>query len=198
MEQPGQKLAGRSTQAARAAAVKQSRPMSADDIQKAKLRAHYMQSKHMKASSSNGSDDVKEDTSNQSSVVPASISPSISKVNVVPKAEEQKKTLILSPEVASGQEASIDTQKVVSKEHLQEKEKMVVIAWKMPPGTFALYFCCGFLNLFANDSSVERQNSPLQETEEINLRCSLNFEQNEILSEVIHTTQVQRVSFAGF
>lgn len=158
MEQPGQKLAGRSTQAvaARAAAMNQGRPMSADDIQKAKMRAQYMQSKHAKTSSSNGSNEAKAEALNKSTAIPASISPPISKVNILPKTEEQKKSVIPSAEVASGLEASLDKQKMGSKEHLQEKGKMVLIPWRTPPGTFALVFRFWFLSLFANNSSVER------------------------------------------
>ncbi|TXG63491.1 hypothetical protein EZV62_010485 [Acer yangbiense] len=137
MEQPGQKLAGRSTQAARAAAMNQGRPMSADDIQKAKMRAHHMQSKYGKTSSSNGSNEAKTEALNKSPAIPAtpaSILPPVSKVNVPPKIEEQKKLVIPSPEVASGLEVPLDPkQKMDSRERLQEKGKMVQIPWQTPP-----------------------------------------------------------------
>lgn len=42
VEQPGQKAAGRSPQTVRIGTSSRSRPMSADDIQKAKMRALYM------------------------------------------------------------------------------------------------------------------------------------------------------------
>lgn len=48
VEQPGQKAAGRSPQTVRIGTSSRSRPMSADDIQKAKMRALYMQSKNSK------------------------------------------------------------------------------------------------------------------------------------------------------
>ncbi|KAK0582114.1 hypothetical protein LWI29_021628 [Acer saccharum] len=143
MEQPGQKLAGRSTQAARAAAMNQGRPMSADDIQKAKMRAHHMQSKYGKTSSSNGSNEAKTEALNKSPATPAtpvtpatpaSILPPVPKVNVPPKIEEQKKLVIPSPEVASGLEVPLDPkQKMDSRERLQEKGKMVQIPWQTPP-----------------------------------------------------------------
>ncbi|KAK4847485.1 hypothetical protein QYF36_002416 [Acer negundo] len=137
MEQPGQKLAGRSMQAARAAAMNQGRPMSADDIQKAKMRAHHMQSKYGKTSSSNGSNEAKTEALNKSPATPAapaSILPPVSKVNVPPKIEEQKKLVIPSPEVASGPEVPLDPkQKMDSRERLQEKGKMVQIPWQTPP-----------------------------------------------------------------
>ncbi|CAN8308647.1 unnamed protein product [Cochlearia groenlandica] len=48
VEQPGEKAAGKSTQTVRIATSSRSRPMSADDIQKAKMRALYMHSKNSK------------------------------------------------------------------------------------------------------------------------------------------------------
>ncbi|PWA91454.1 homeodomain-like, Transcription factor IIS [Artemisia annua] len=46
VEQPGQKPASRGPQAARLVSTAQSRPLSADDIQKAKMRAQFMRSKY--------------------------------------------------------------------------------------------------------------------------------------------------------
>ncbi|KAF2598498.1 hypothetical protein F2Q68_00009714, partial [Brassica cretica] len=48
VEQPGQKAAGRGPQTVRIGTSGRSRPMSADDIQKAKMRAQYMNSKNIK------------------------------------------------------------------------------------------------------------------------------------------------------
>ncbi|ESQ37919.1 hypothetical protein EUTSA_v10028403mg [Eutrema salsugineum] len=48
VEQPGQKAAGRSPQTVRIGTSSRSRPMSADDIQKAKMRALYMHGKNSK------------------------------------------------------------------------------------------------------------------------------------------------------
>ena len=56
MEQPDHRAAGRSAQVVRAVSANHSRPMSADDIQKAKLRAMFMQHKYGKVDpSSSGS-----------------------------------------------------------------------------------------------------------------------------------------------
>nr|KYP71331.1 Homeobox protein LUMINIDEPENDENS [Cajanus cajan] len=63
VEQPGQKSASRSSQVMRAGPVSQGRPMSADDIQKAKMRALFMQSKYGKTGSSKDSKETKIDTS---------------------------------------------------------------------------------------------------------------------------------------
>ncbi|KAJ4828497.1 hypothetical protein Tsubulata_012461 [Turnera subulata] len=96
VEQPGQRAAGRSPQASKAASVSQARPMSADDIQKAKLRAQYMQSKYLKAgSSSNGSNSVKNEGLNKLSSTNSS---SGSRSPVRPKIEDMK-PVILPPKL---------------------------------------------------------------------------------------------------
>ncbi|KAI3773128.1 hypothetical protein L6452_04328 [Arctium lappa] len=46
VEQPGQKAAGRGPQVTRLVSTTQGRPLSADDIQKAKMRAQFMRSKY--------------------------------------------------------------------------------------------------------------------------------------------------------
>ncbi|GMJ01082.1 hypothetical protein HRI_003777400 [Hibiscus trionum] len=98
VEQPGQKAAGKNSHATRPVPVSQSRPMSADDIQKAKMRALYMQGKHGKAgSTSNGMNEVKSEGLNKPSPSKTSISRPVSKVpSQLP--EEQKKPIILPPE----------------------------------------------------------------------------------------------------
>ncbi|KAF9621011.1 hypothetical protein IFM89_015833 [Coptis chinensis] len=55
MEHPGRNTTARSSQVPRAIPTNQGRPMSADDIQKAKMRASFMQSKYGKGVSSNES-----------------------------------------------------------------------------------------------------------------------------------------------
>ena len=52
VEQPGQKQVERSSHVARSVNTSQARPLSADDIPKAKMRAQFMQSKHGKSSAS--------------------------------------------------------------------------------------------------------------------------------------------------
>lgn len=140
VEQPGQKTAGRSTQAARAAPISQGRPMSADDIQKAKMRAQWMQSKYGKAGSSNSNKEAKIQSSNKSSTSQASILPLASKVPVRPNIEEQKKPVSLLSKVPNILEASLDQKMIAdSKEPWWEKCRRVQKLWQTPPGTFA--FC---------------------------------------------------------
>ncbi|CAI9105345.1 OLC1v1004251C1 [Oldenlandia corymbosa var. corymbosa] len=50
VEQPGQKSTGRTSQTPRSTTATKGRPLSADDIQKAKMRAQFIQNKHGKAS----------------------------------------------------------------------------------------------------------------------------------------------------
>ncbi|GMN38080.1 hypothetical protein TIFTF001_007342 [Ficus carica] len=130
VEQPGQKTAGRSPQATRAAPLNQSRPMSADDIQKAKMRAQFLQSKYKKASSSN-ENKMKTEGRKSSQV---SILSSASKVPVRPSIEEHKKTVAVRTKAPNVLEASIDPNpKVDLKEPLWEKCRRVQISWHTPP-----------------------------------------------------------------
>ncbi|KAH1108057.1 hypothetical protein J1N35_011825 [Gossypium stocksii] len=134
VEQPGQKVAGKNSQTTRTVPISQSRPMSADDIQKAKMRALYMQSKHGKTgSSSNGMNEVKSEGLNKSSPSKASFSRPVSKVPSHP-AEEQKKPVVLPPKTSSRVETSLDPkQPVASKESPWEKCQKVKIPWHIPP-----------------------------------------------------------------
>lgn len=133
VEQPGQKTAGRSPQATRAAPLNQSRPMSADDIQKAKMRAQFLQTKYKKASSSN-ENKVKTEGRKSSQV---SILSSASKVPARPSIEEHKKTVAVRTKAPNVLEASIDPKpKVDLKEPLWEKCRRVQISWHTPPGIF--------------------------------------------------------------
>ena len=137
MEQPGQKLAGKSLQITRTVPISQSRPMSADDIQKAKMRALYMQSKRGKTGSSNGMNEAKSEGLNKPSISQANFSPLVSKVPSRP-AEEQKKP-VLPPKTSNRLETSLDLKQTMdSKESLWEKCQKVKIPWHTPPGKFAI------------------------------------------------------------
>ncbi|EOX94988.1 hypothetical protein QUC31_004795 [Theobroma cacao] len=134
VEQPGQKMAGKSSQTTRTVPISQSRPMSADDIQKAKMRALYMQSKYGKTgSSSNGMNEAKSEGLNKPSTSQASFSPPVSKVHVRP-AEEQKKPVILPPKTSNRLGTCLDPkQNMDSKEPPWEKCQKVKIPWHTPP-----------------------------------------------------------------
>ncbi|KAI9400235.1 hypothetical protein POPTR_002G209216v4 [Populus trichocarpa] len=141
VEQPGQKTAGRSPQATKAAPVNQGRPMSADDIQKAKMRALFMQNKHGKTgSSSNGSTGMKNGGLNKPSSMIPSLCP-VSKIHIRPKIEEYKKPVTPPPQVSSKVEGFLDLKKEInSKEPMGGVCIKVQIPWQTPPGTCAFGF----------------------------------------------------------
>ncbi|GMI73769.1 luminidependens [Hibiscus trionum] len=135
VEQPGQKVASKNSQTTRTVPVSQSRPLSADDIQKAKMRALYMQQgKHGKTgSSSNGMNEVKSEGLNKPSPSKTSFSRPVSKAPSQPP-EEQKKPVILSPKTSNRLETTFDPkQPVVSKESPWERCQKVKIPWHIPP-----------------------------------------------------------------
>ncbi|KAL5060512.1 hypothetical protein RYX36_032116 [Vicia faba] len=127
VEQPGS--ISRSPQTARSGPVSQGRPMSADDIQKAKMRALFMQSKHGKTASKEN----KEAKINSLSKSPkASIAVCSSKVPAPLKIEVEKKPLLFSSKTTNRLEASYSKLKTDLKETLSEKCKRVKIFWKTP------------------------------------------------------------------
>ncbi|KAJ7972921.1 Homeobox protein LUMINIDEPENDENS [Quillaja saponaria] len=131
VEQPGQMTVSKSPQTTRAVPVNQSRPMSADDIQKAKMRAMFMQSKYGKSGLSKESAEAKAENllkpSNKASI------PASSKVSVQPKIEENKNSMLLPSKISNRQEPSFDSNLGTdSKESLWEKSKRVQILWKTP------------------------------------------------------------------
>ncbi|CAN0899004.1 Homeobox protein LUMINIDEPENDENS [Linum grandiflorum] len=92
VEQPGQKQSSRSPQGAKTGSISQGRPMSADDIQKAKMRALYMQSKYgRKSNLSNGGKSMKNDVVDKMPSVSIGSPCQVSKVHVQPKNEEEPK-----------------------------------------------------------------------------------------------------------
>lgn len=98
MEHPGQRSAVRSPQVARSTSTTQSRPLSADDIQKAKMRAHFMQNKLGKTTIpdekiKSETEKQKSDSENKltSASSHASLATSVSKSNVQSELEEQIK-----------------------------------------------------------------------------------------------------------
>lgn len=146
MEQPGQKTSGRSSQAARATPVSQARPMSVDDIQKAKLRAQYMQSKYGKSGNSSENKEVKAEGVNKLPVPQASILPLVPNVPVRSNIEESKKPVTLPLKERETPDRSVQPigsfqpiapkVKIDMKELMWEKCRRVQVPWKTPPGTY--------------------------------------------------------------
>lgn len=141
VDQPAQKTAGRRDHVTRAVPANQGRPISVDDIQKAKLRALYQQSKNGK-NPSPSTESIKGPS--KSPLFRAGISPSKSPMsssdhNLRPKIEEYKRTVIVSSKIPSKLESPIDPKlRLNPKETLLEKCKRVQIPWKKPPG---IVFC---------------------------------------------------------
>ncbi|WCJ21385.1 Homeodomain-like superfamily protein [Euphorbia peplus] len=161
VEQPGQKTASRSPQSSKTVSVGQRRPMSTDDIQKAKMRASFMQNKYGKvAASSNGTHDKKTENLNKISSTPPSTSLLASKVPLRPKVEEHKNVAkveehknvakveehknvaveehknvaVVPPNICDKQESRLVVKdKIGSKEHLEELYRRVQIPWQIPP-----------------------------------------------------------------
>jgi hypothetical protein len=115
--------------------------MSADDIQKAKMRALFMQNKHGKTgSSSNGSTGMKNGGRNKPSSMTTSLCP-VSKIHIRPKIEEYKKPVTPPPQVSSKVEGFLDLKKEInSKEPMGGVCSKVQIPWQTPPGTCAFGF----------------------------------------------------------
>lgn len=151
-------MPGRSPQATRAAPVSQARPMSADDIQKAKLRAMHMQNKYGKiGSSSNGSNEVKTEGLNKSTTTQASIVLPVSKALVRPQIEEHKKSVMVQSKISCKLEDPLDSkQKMDTKVPSEEKCNRVLIRWQTPPGTLAFSVFLLVPCVFANNISVKR------------------------------------------
>lgn len=145
VEQPEQKVAGRNLQAPRTPAS-QGRPMSTDDIQKAKMRAQFMQSKYGKTGISNGRTHTKSENVNKP--LHSSASSPASKISLRPKCEDQKKAMVLLPKNSNKVETPLHSKiEVEFKDSLGETCKRVQIQWRMPPGSFSS-------TLFASFNSI--------------------------------------------
>lgn len=123
VEQPGQKVTGRSSQLARPLPATQERPLSADEIQKAKLRAQFMQTKY-------GKPIITSDGSPKKVPHPqVSMSQATSRSNIRAKIEEHKKPTTNEPKLDPvSNKMNQDAYEPVSK-----KTKRVQISWQTPP-----------------------------------------------------------------
>ncbi|KAK9726267.1 hypothetical protein RND81_05G202700 [Saponaria officinalis] len=120
VEQPGQKTASKTTQV-KAVPVSQARPITADEIQKAKMRAHYMQS-------------------NKTKTEPKKLSLltndflSASEAYLRPKLEAQKKARLLPPKSVKQEEPPCNLKPIVEpRESLLDKYRRIQIPWLAPP-----------------------------------------------------------------
>ncbi|KAI7747691.1 hypothetical protein M8C21_029029 [Ambrosia artemisiifolia] len=139
VEQPGQKPANRGPQVTRIVSANQGRPLSADDIQKAKMRAQFMRNKYGESyvspqvktdvlrAKAHVHPKVEEDTSS------SSMTPLAPKPHVQPKVEEHKSPVKLG----SGDEAQtvlVHSKEIMdSEEPVWKKCKRLQISWAIPP-----------------------------------------------------------------
>ncbi|XP_010456015.1 PREDICTED: homeobox protein LUMINIDEPENDENS-like [Camelina sativa] len=154
VEQPGQKAAGKSPQTVRIGTSIRSRPMSADDIQKAKMRALYMQSKNSKKDAlpsaigdsktivpekplalqsskdfppSQNSEAKTEDTN-----VPSAIQPVDGPAIIVPIQTDEIKKPFLTPSKSISNKVGILVK--MSPQTILKNCKRIQIDWHVPPG----------------------------------------------------------------
>ncbi|XP_059659526.1 homeobox protein LUMINIDEPENDENS [Cornus florida] len=133
VEQPGQKPGVRSSQVTRSVPANQGRPLSADDIQKAKMRAQFMQSKYGKTStSSNEGHQVKIEGPNRLPSQACTFFPA-SRADARSKIEEHKKSVMVPSKVSNQQESPLDKMILDPDEPLWKKCKRVQIPWLTPP-----------------------------------------------------------------
>ncbi|KAI3407674.1 uncharacterized protein J3R85_020817 [Psidium guajava] len=131
VEQPGQKMAGRSPQASRLASVGRSRPMSVDDIQKAKMRALHMQNKYGKSGSScNESNEIKTESSVKTLTTKTVNLPPAATVHVQSEGEQQKN--VMPCEAPRKLDVSSPVTKLDSRETVLEECTRAQIPWKRP------------------------------------------------------------------
>ncbi|XP_042061731.1 homeobox protein LUMINIDEPENDENS-like [Salvia splendens] len=135
VEHPGQRVAVRSPQVARSMGVTQSRPLSADDIQKAKMRAHFMQNKYGKTITPDEkikSESEKRKSESENKLTTASPNASVvtlvSKANVQIELEEQTNVDDSLSLLSNPCETSLKLE-----EPPRKKYKRIQISWKMPP-----------------------------------------------------------------
>ncbi|KAJ4957252.1 hypothetical protein NE237_014035 [Protea cynaroides] len=134
VEQPGQKTGSRSPQVARAVPVK-GRPMSVDDIQKAKMRAQFMQSKYGKIGSSSNDDyQRKLEYLKKPSASRISNLSSASRI-LVRQVEEDSKSAVLASTISPTKLVdSIEPKSsLVHQESKQETFRREQILWQTPP-----------------------------------------------------------------
>lgn len=142
VEQPGSRTSGRSVQVARVSPPNQARPMSADDIQKAKMRAIFMQSKYGKNGTfSNDSPPLKSEGEKTSCASQTRTTPPAPNVFHLKKEDVKKPVALPLKTSQTLPENSMDTKpRMAPHEPLWQKLKMDQIRWQTPPGTFLCLF----------------------------------------------------------
>ncbi|XP_039128602.1 homeobox protein LUMINIDEPENDENS-like isoform X2 [Dioscorea cayenensis subsp. rotundata] len=135
VDQPDSKAAGRSVQVARAGPSNQSRPMSADDIQKAKMRAMFMQNKYGKSDVSTPENLGQKSVNREISSAQIIKTTPSSRIAQLPhtKRNEDKKPLIPIRKPSPVKMETDSKPNKTSREHLLERLKSVRTQWHSPP-----------------------------------------------------------------
>ncbi|XP_006645287.1 homeobox protein LUMINIDEPENDENS [Oryza brachyantha] len=139
VEHPNRKAVGKNVNPARSTSTNSSRPLSADDIQKAKMRAMFMQEKYGKVDTSKVTDKPHTMEIQKSSglvdsnapLVPRSPLTSIIKQSVDPSPSTSKQSILSppdKPEVPVSSKLNIATQ-----ENIIEKFDSKRVLWQIPP-----------------------------------------------------------------
>ncbi|CAA0832042.1 Homeobox protein LUMINIDEPENDENS [Striga hermonthica] len=126
VEHPGQRSTARGPQVMRSTSTTQSRPLSADDIQKAKMRAQYMQSKQGKTVI-RPDEKVAPESQNRCTSSNASLPPPVPKLVARIELKEDRRADNDVPKPAKPSEISPDM-----KEPPWKKFKRVQIPWRTP------------------------------------------------------------------
>ncbi|MQL71969.1 hypothetical protein Taro_004284 [Colocasia esculenta] len=151
VEQPDHKPAGRSGQTVRAVPAKSSRPMSADDIQKAKMRAIFMQRKYGNTDTPANENCFQKAINQKITVTSQANGKLLSKLPKVERDEDNKLAASATESSESMQKVFIDSKPslssgelkaslasddpkpcLISEESLSEKVKNGHVTWQMP------------------------------------------------------------------
>ncbi|KAK1279129.1 Homeobox protein LUMINIDEPENDENS [Acorus gramineus] len=133
VEELGRNTSGKNPQGAKAVTKNQSRPMSADDIQKAKMRAMFMQNKYGKITASpNESVSMKVDDQKVSVSQTDNISPALKPYEL--KTDEDEKPEVTSLRIIQPSEPVRDPEPGLAlQESLSDMLKRDQVPWRIPP-----------------------------------------------------------------
>lgn len=156
MEQPDHKASGRIAHALRTASTNHSRPMSADDIQKAKMRAMFMQHKYGKTDpSSSGSQTQKIEDTMEFSLATNIISTQKTSQDVLVKQAESSIPSISSTSPPNEPETSTSHTNSTTLEDCLGILRCKLIQWKIPQGIWVTYLLFSRSFLITNADVVE-------------------------------------------
>lgn len=156
VEQPDHKASGRIAHTVRTASTNHSRPMSADDIQKAKMRAMFMQHKYGKTDPlSSGSQSQKIDYTKESSLATDIISTQKTSQDELVKKEESSIPSISSTSPLNEPETSISHTNSTTIEDCLGILRCKLIQWKIPQGIWVTNLIFSHSFLITNADVVE-------------------------------------------